>query len=51
MTEQPRGRTGERCKREGTYVSQAGARQFYAEGEAFGPCPNTGQETQWERTT
>ncbi len=51
MTEQPRGCTGESCKRDGTYVSEAGAKQYYADGECFGVCPQTGQETRWVRVT
>ncbi len=51
MSEQPRGCTGELCKQDGTYTSQAGAKQYYAQGEKFGACPMTGNETHWERTT
>jgi len=51
VSEQPRGCTGERCKAAGTYCSQAGGKQYFSEGEVFGPCPVTGEETQWQRVT
>lgn len=51
MSDQPQGCTGELCKEDGTYVSEAGGRQFFAGGETFGPCPVTGQETRWQRAT
>lgn len=51
MNEQPRGRTGERCKEDGTYASPAGAKQYVNEGTPFPPCPVTGKETDWERVT
>lgn len=51
MTEQPRGCTGEACKCGGTYVSEAGAKQYFDEGECFGPCPTQGRETTWTRIT
>lgn len=51
MSEQPKGCTGERCKSAGTYSSQAGGKQYFGEGEPFGTCPVTGQETRWERVT
>jgi hypothetical protein len=50
-TEQPRGCTGETCKADGTYVSERGAKQFFAEGDQFSTCPIAGQETTWSRTT
>jgi hypothetical protein len=50
-TEQPRGCTGETCKANGTYVSERGARQYFGEGESFSPCPLSGQETTWLRTS
>lgn len=51
MSEQPRGCTGELCKCAGTYSAPSGAKQYVAEGQAFGPCPVTGKETRWERVT
>lgn len=51
MSEQPRGCTGESCKEDGTYVCECGAKQYYADGEQFGPCPQTGKETRWVRAT
>jgi hypothetical protein len=50
-TEQPRGCTGETCKAGGTYVSEAGAKRYFDEGEPFTACPVAGKETQWCRTT
>lgn len=51
MTEQPRGCSEERCKSAGTYVSESGARRYYAEGELFGTCPLSGRSTSWVKTT
>lgn len=51
MSEQPRGCTGETCKCGGTYVSEHGARAFFALGESFGPCPVAGKETHWTKVT
>lgn len=51
MSEQPRGCTGETCKEDGTYASEAGGTQYFADGERFGPCPKTGKETRWTRVT
>ncbi|MFB5084617.1 hypothetical protein [Symbiobacterium thermophilum] len=51
MSDQPQGRTGERCKVAGTYCCTAGVKQYYNEGDAFGPCPQTGEETRWVRVT
>jgi len=51
MSDQPQGRTGEKCKVAGTYCSAAGVKQYYHEGDAFGPCPQTGGETRWVRVT
>lgn len=51
MSEQPQGRTGERCKSAGTYVTRQGARAYVEVGECFGPCPVSGTETQWEKVT
>lgn len=51
MTDQPQGRTGEQCKSAGTYSCESGSKRFYDEGEAFGPCPVSGQTTRWVRTT
>lgn len=51
MSEMPRGCTGECCKEDGTYVSEAGAKQYFADGECFGKCPQTGKETHWIRCT
>lgn len=51
MSERPRGCTGESCKEDGTYVSESGAKQYFADGEPFGPCPVTGKETAWVKTT
>lgn len=51
MSEQPQGCTGERCKVPGMYSCTAGEKQYYDEGDPFGPCPVTGQETRWVRVT
>ncbi len=51
MSERPQGLTGERCKEDGTYVSEGGAKQYFAEGEQFGLCPVNRTETRWEKTT
>jgi|GEM_PF-1809837 len=51
MSEQPQGCTGERCKVPGTYSCESGHKQFYNEGDPFGPCPETGRETRWVRVT
>jgi len=51
MSEQPRGCTGETCKVSGTYVSEHGAKEFFAQGECFGPCPAQGKDTHWTRLT
>lgn len=49
MSEQPCGTTGEACKVGGTYVSEAGAKQYFAEGERFGLCPKNAHETRWQQ--
>jgi hypothetical protein len=51
MSEQPQGCTGETCKANGTYVSSAGGKQYFASGDPFGPCPVSGQPTTWKRVT
>lgn len=51
MSDQPQGCTGERCKVSGTYSCSAGVKQYYNEGDPFGPCPQTGQPTRWVRVT
>lgn len=51
MSDRPQGCTGEVCKEDGTYASEAGGKQFFAQGEVFGTCPVTGQPTRWERVT
>lgn len=51
MNEQPRGCTGETCKADGTYACERGVKQYYGVGEPFGPCPVSGKETKWEKTT
>ncbi|WP_374713744.1 hypothetical protein [Symbiobacterium terraclitae] len=51
MSEQPQGCTGELCKVPGMYSCTSGEKQYYGEGEPFGPCPSTGRETRGVRVT
>jgi hypothetical protein len=51
VSEQPRGLTGERCKADGTYVSEGGGKQYFKSGETFGTCPEQTKETRWEKVT
>ncbi|PTX58923.1 hypothetical protein C8P63_114105 [Melghirimyces profundicolus] len=42
-------RTGERVAEAGNYVSEAGEKAAYREGDEFRACPATGRETNWRR--
>lgn len=49
MTDVPMGKTGERCKEDGTYACNCGATRYYDQDEPFEHCPRTGRETFWKR--
>lgn len=50
-TENPRGRTGECCKEDGTYSCEAGQAQYFALGQPFPACPVSGCATEWVRVS
>ncbi|MBA4494749.1 hypothetical protein ACFO25_17445 [Paenactinomyces guangxiensis] len=42
-------KTGDRVREPGQYVSAAGERAEYQEGDTFKACPATGKETTWRQ--
>jgi hypothetical protein len=51
MTDVPTGRTGEKCKEDGTYACECGEKRYYGRDECFGRCPQTGKVSFWRRVT